>query len=110
MVAGVSALFDLSGHVALVTGGNGGIGLGMAEGLAAQGATVAIWGTNPDKNDAAVERLAAHGGDVYAAVCDVGDRDAVVRRDRRRGRAARADRLVLRQRRGPRAGAELRRR
>jgi len=73
----VSALFDLTGHVALITGGNGGIGLGMAEGLAAQGAAVAIWGTNPDKNDAAVGQLATHGGDVYAAVCDVGDRDAV---------------------------------
>lgn len=70
-------LFDLTGHVALVTGGNSGIGLGMAEGLARQGATVAIWGTNPDKNDAAVERLASHGGEVYAAVCDVGDGDAV---------------------------------
>ena len=43
-------LFDLSGKVALVTGGNGGIGLGMAEGLAQHGATVIIWGTNADKN------------------------------------------------------------
>ena len=64
--------------MALVTGGNSGIGLGMAEGLAAQGAAVAIWGTNPAKNDAAVERLAELGGDVHAVVCDVGDRDAVV--------------------------------
>jgi NAD(P)-dependent dehydrogenase (short-subunit alcohol dehydrogenase family) len=73
----VENLFDLTGHVALVTGGNGGIGLGMAEGLASHGAAVAIWGTNADKNDDAVERLAAHGGDVYAAVCDVGDQEAV---------------------------------
>jgi NAD(P)-dependent dehydrogenase (short-subunit alcohol dehydrogenase family) len=35
---------DLQGHVALVTGGNGGLGLGMAEGLARAGADVAIWG------------------------------------------------------------------
>lgn len=71
-------LFDLSGHVALVTGGNSGIGLGMAEGLARHGAAVAIWGTSADKNDAAVDRLAGHGGEVYAAVCDVGDRAAVI--------------------------------
>ena len=36
--------FDLTGRVALITGGNSGIGLGMAEGLAAHGADVAIWG------------------------------------------------------------------
>ncbi len=42
--------FDLTGKVALVTGGNGGIGLGMAEGLAPAGAKVAIWGQNPEKN------------------------------------------------------------
>lgn len=73
----MSSLFDLTGHVALVSGGNSGIGLGMAEALARHGATVAIWGTNPDKNDAAVERLGAHGGTVSAALCDVGDEEAV---------------------------------
>ena len=71
------ALFDLTGHVGLVTGGNSGIGLGYAEGLAECGAAVAIWGTNPAKNDAAVERLATFGGDVHAVVCDVGDEEAV---------------------------------
>ncbi|MET0323798.1 MAG: SDR family NAD(P)-dependent oxidoreductase [Ilumatobacteraceae bacterium] len=74
----MSSLFDLSGHVALVTGGNSGIGLGMAEGLAEQGASIAIWGTNPAKNDAAVEQLAGFGVDVHAVVCDVGDQEAVV--------------------------------
>ncbi len=74
----MTSLFDLTGHVALVTGGNSGIGLGMAEGLAAQGAAVAIWGTNAAKNDAAVERLGELGGDVHAVVCDVGDREAVM--------------------------------
>jgi NAD(P)-dependent dehydrogenase (short-subunit alcohol dehydrogenase family) len=41
-------IFDLSGKVALVTGGNGGIGLGMARGLASRGASIAIWGTNAE--------------------------------------------------------------
>ena len=45
--------FDLDGKVALITGGNSGIGLGMADALAAAGAGVSIWGTNPDKNAAA---------------------------------------------------------
>ncbi len=49
---------DLSGRVALVTGGNSGIGLGMARGLAPAGADIAIWGTNPTKNDAASAQLA----------------------------------------------------
>src|SRR3954447_14038911 len=71
-------LFDLAGHVGLITGGNSGIGLGFAEGLAQCGAAVAIWGTNPAKNDAAVERLAGFGGGVHAVVCDVGEHDAVV--------------------------------
>jgi NAD(P)-dependent dehydrogenase (short-subunit alcohol dehydrogenase family) len=68
---------DLSGHVALVTGGNSGIGLGMAMGLARAGADVAIWGTNPDKNAAAAERLAATGRRVHVERCDVSDEAAV---------------------------------
>jgi NAD(P)-dependent dehydrogenase (short-subunit alcohol dehydrogenase family) len=71
-------LFDLTGHVALITGGNSGIGLGMAEGLAAQGATIAIWGTNPSKNAAAAEQLRGLGGRVLDLVCDVGDQEAVI--------------------------------
>lgn len=74
----MSGLFDLTGHVALVTGGNSGIGLGMADALAAQGASVAIWGTNAAKNDAAAAQLRAHGGAVLAQVCDVGDHQAVI--------------------------------
>ena len=63
--------FDLSGRVVLITGGNGGIGLGMAHGLAASGADIAIWGTNPDKNQAAESALAEHGVHVSSHVCDV---------------------------------------
>jgi NAD(P)-dependent dehydrogenase (short-subunit alcohol dehydrogenase family) len=74
-----SSLFDLTGHVALVTGGNSGIGLGMAEALAQHGANVAIWGTNPTKNAAAAEQLAGHGTQIVALRCDVGDEDAVER-------------------------------
>lgn len=71
-------LFDLTGRVALVTGGNSGIGLGMADALAAHGADVAIWGTNPTKNAAAAEQLRRHGRRVLDLVCDVGDEQAVV--------------------------------
>lgn len=67
------APFDLGGRVALVTGGNGGIGLGLAEGLAAAGAAVAIWGRDGARNGAALERLAAHGTQVAAFACDVAD-------------------------------------
>ena len=71
------APFDLTGHCALVTGGNSGIGLGMAEALARAGADVAIWGTNDDKNRAAQEQLAAFGTRTIAVRCDVGDEDQV---------------------------------
>lgn len=66
-------MFDLSGKVVLVTGGNGGIGLGMATGLARAGATVAIWGGNPDKNATAKATLEAEGGPVLVQSCDVSD-------------------------------------
>src|SRR5262245_11006503 len=69
--------FDLTGMVALVTGGNSGIGLGMARACAEAGADVAIWGTNAAKNDAASAALAATGRRVLALICDVGDERAV---------------------------------
>jgi hypothetical protein len=71
--------FDLGGKVALITGGNSGIGLGMAEALAQAGAAVAIWGTNADKNRAAEHALTKHGGRVLVQVCDVADESAVER-------------------------------
>lgn len=73
----MSSLFDLTGHVALITGANSGIGLGMAHGLAQSGADVCIWGTNVERNQAATRELAQHGTRVQAIRCDVGDVDAV---------------------------------
>ena len=69
---------DLKGKVALVTGGNSGIGLGMADGLAQAGADVCIWGRKKDKNDRALEQLSKHGTRVVAMVCDVADEQAVI--------------------------------
>lgn len=68
--------FDLSGRGVVITGGNGGIGYGMARALLAAGANVAIWGSNPDKTERARAGLAQECGDagrVHAFVCDVGD-------------------------------------
>lgn len=70
-------LFDLSGKVALVTGGNGGIGLGMAKGLAAQGATTIIWGNKPEKSEEALRLLESFGVEVRCAKVDVADEAAV---------------------------------
>ena len=74
---------DLSGRTFIVTGGNGGIGLGMAEGIAQAGGSVSVWGRNEDKNAAAVDTLSRIGGDLgsYATmtghVCDVSDESQV---------------------------------
>ena len=70
--------FDLSGKVALVTGGNGGIGLGMADAMAQAGADVVIWGTNEEKNAAAAAQLKAHGKRVAAHKVNVASEAEVV--------------------------------
>jgi NAD(P)-dependent dehydrogenase (short-subunit alcohol dehydrogenase family) len=70
--------FDLTGHVALVTGGNNGIGLGMARGLVDSGAHVCIWGTNEERNASALEELSGR-GEADAMRVDVSDEAAVVR-------------------------------
>jgi len=62
--------FDLKGKVALVTGGNGGIGLGIAQGLARAGADVVVAGRNATKNAAAVQAL---GGKAIGIAVDVND-------------------------------------
>jgi 2-dehydro-3-deoxy-D-gluconate 5-dehydrogenase len=72
-----SSPFDLSGRVAIITGGNGGIGLGMARGLAAAGAAVAIVGRDAAKSDAAVAELTQQGGKAISAVADVTDKAAI---------------------------------
>ena len=69
-------MFELDGRVAVVTGGNGGIGLGMARGLASAGARVAVVGRNPDKNAAAVAEL---GGGAFAVAADLVEPDAADR-------------------------------
>lgn len=64
-------LFDLSGRVAVVTGGNGGIGLGMARGLARAGAAIAVAGRNQEKSAAAVAELEALGAEAAAIPVEV---------------------------------------
>ena len=72
-----SGQFDLAGKVAIVTGGNGGIGLGMARGLADAGAAVAIVGRDEAKSTAAVADLVRSGAKAISVVADVTDKDAV---------------------------------
>ncbi len=70
--------FDLSGHVALVTGGNSGIGLGIADALASAGADVCILGRRAERNEEAASELRRrHCGLVLALECDVADPEAV---------------------------------
>jgi NAD(P)-dependent dehydrogenase (short-subunit alcohol dehydrogenase family) len=74
--------FNLDGRGVVITGGNGGIGYGMARALLAAGAKVAIWGSNPEKTERARASLVSECGDaarVHAFVCDVGDEAQVER-------------------------------
>jgi NAD(P)-dependent dehydrogenase (short-subunit alcohol dehydrogenase family) len=71
------APFDLAGKVGLVTGGNSGIGLGMAKGLAQAGAGVCIWGTNPEKNATALQELQQYDANALALICDVSNETQV---------------------------------
>ena len=84
------AIFDLSGRAALVTGGNGGIGLGMAKGLAQAGASVVIAGRNKEKAQSALAELRSLGAEADFVELDVVQksscRDAVQRAAARFGR------------------------
>src|ERR1700744_3725906 len=70
-------LFDLSNKVAIVTGGNGGIGLGMARGLADAGAAIAVVARNESKSNDAVADLRQRGVKAISVVADVTDKAAV---------------------------------
>src|SRR6266702_751984 len=87
--------FNLSGKVAIVTGGNGGIGLGMARGLAEAGADIAIVGRNEAKSAAAVAELKQAGAKAISITADVTDKAAVTAMvERVRRELGRIDSLV----------------
>jgi NAD(P)-dependent dehydrogenase (short-subunit alcohol dehydrogenase family) len=69
---------DLTNKVFIITGGNGGIGLGMAEGIAAAGGSVAVWGRNEAKNAEALAKLNEAGTNNRAYLCDVGDEGQII--------------------------------
>ena len=71
-------IFDLSEKVALITGGNGGIGLGMAEGLAECGANIAIWGRNKEKNEESKNFLSKYSIKVNTYEVDVSQEKEVI--------------------------------
>lgn len=69
---------DLTGKAFIITGGNSGIGLGMAEGIAQAGGSVILWGRREDKNAEAVARVEALGGKATSHACDVSDEEQVI--------------------------------
>jgi len=71
-------LFDLTGKVAVVTGGNSGLGLGFARGIAKQGGSVSIWGRSAEKNTAAKKELEGLGARIQALKIDVSSEDEVL--------------------------------
>ena len=76
-MAALAGMFDLKGKVALITGGNGGIGLGMARGLASAGAAIAVAARKPEKSAEAVKNLEALGARAAFVPVDVTDQQSV---------------------------------
>lgn len=74
----MSGLFDLTGKTVLVTGGNSGLGLAFARGMAKQGSNAILWGRNEKKNAAAVAEIEALGVKAFAQVVDVTDEVQVI--------------------------------
>src|SRR5262245_5593589 len=70
-------MFDLAGRVAIVTGGNGGSGRGIALGLAQAGASIAILARNEEKNRAVLDEVKALGVPAMASMLDVTKRDTL---------------------------------
>lgn len=71
-------MFDLSNQTIVVTGGNGGIGLGLARGVAQAGANIALWARDERKSAAARSELEALGAEVITLSCDVSCEDQIL--------------------------------
>jgi NAD(P)-dependent dehydrogenase (short-subunit alcohol dehydrogenase family) len=76
-MSGRQPVIDLTGRVVVVTGGNSGIGLGIARGVARAGGSVAIWSRREDRNREAAAQLSELGAPAAGFVCDVGDERSV---------------------------------
>ena len=70
-------MFDLTGKVAIVTGGNGGIGKGIALGLAKEGSNIAILARNKEKSELACKEIQKLGVNAETVICDVANRSSV---------------------------------
>ena len=77
-IGSMKEAFDLSGQVAIVTGGNGGIGLGIAKAMAECGVDVAILCRNMEKAETALEELSVYGGKYQVFECDITNQQSVV--------------------------------